>query len=256
LHALYGSDLRTPMAGEFALSGDLAARLHARDVWETDIARHGFDIWLATIAVNEYIRACQVRLGAKMHDARLVASLVDPGFVQAVGTLFRLMDIYRRRWFAENQLHAIPFYGNGTEPDNARLASAITPEMLIEAFQAGAKRYRRFWRAILLPSQYAQVYSLVGKSAGAMHLTAEVWARAVFDFAVVYNKGETDPDKVAAALLPLYYARVATLARETHARADALDKAVQAQAQIFAASKTYLLQRWERYVPWAGEGVR
>jgi len=83
-----------------------------------------------------------------------------------------------------------------------------------------------------------------------------LWAEVVFDFAVVYNKGETDPDKVAAALLPLYYARIATILRETNAKLDVVEKVVQAQAQVFAEHKRYLLQRWKTYVPWAVDGLR
>ncbi len=256
LRALFNSDVRTPMPGDFAMAGSLAARMHARDVWETDVARHGIDIWLTMVAVTENIPTCQVRLGTKLHDARQVASLSDPSFIQAVGTLFRLMEIYHRRWSATNPPRAIPFYGNGSAPDGARLAGQVAQELLVEAFLAGAKRYRRFWRALLAPTHYAEIFDLANKPNGATHVPAELWARIVFDFAVVYNKGETDPDKVAAALLPIYYARVATIQRETHARADELDRAVHAQAQVFAENKPYLLQRWERYVPWLGEGVR
>ncbi len=254
--ALYGSDVRTPMPGEFAIAGALAARLFARDVWETDVARHGLDIWLTTIAITENIRMSQTRLGAKLHDARQVASLADPSFVQAVGTLFRLMEVHRRRWQADGSLRAIPFHDNDAAPDPARLAGAITQEMLADAFQLGAKRYRRFWRTILVPTHYAQIFDLANRPNGAAHLPPDLWARAVFDFAVVYNKGETDPDKVAAALLPIYYARIATLVHETHSKTDAVEKALQFQAKTFAEQKPYLLHRWERYVPWMGEGVR
>jgi len=97
---------------------------------------------------------------------------------------------------------------------------------------------------------------LVEKARGATQFSPELWARAVFDFAVVYNKGENDPDKVAAALLPLYYARIATLLRETGNKLDAVEKAVQAQAKTFAEQKPYLIHRWQTYVPWASDGVR
>ncbi|MBI3537321.1 MAG: glycosyltransferase [Chloroflexi bacterium] len=256
MHALYASDVRTPMPGEFAISGALAARLYERDVWETDVARHGLDIWLTTVAVNENIRACQLRLGTKIHDARQVAALVDPAFVQAVGTLFRMMEVYRRRWVMINPPNAFPFFGDGATSNAARLGGQITQERLIEAFQAGAKRYRRFWRAIVAPTHYTHVFELANRTTGAINFPADLWARIVFDFAVVYNKGETDPDKVASALLPLYYARLATLLHETHSRLDAMENAIHAQAKIFAAQKPYLIQRWDRFVPWAGEGVR
>ncbi len=253
---LYGADLRQPMAGDFAISGALASKLFERDVWETDVARHGIDIWMTTVAINENIKMCQVRLGTKIEDKREAAVSIDPGFIQSVGTLFRMMEIYRRRWPETKPLRSVPYYGNGETAEHSRLTGAITVDMLSDAFLSGARRYRRFWRTIMVPSNYAEVIGLVNRPRGATHFAADVWARIVFDFAVVYNKGENDPDKVVAALLPLYYARIATILRETGAKADAVEKAVQAQAQCFAEQKRYLLHRWQTYVPWAADGVR
>lgn len=253
---LYGVDLREPMAGDFAISGPLAARLYGRDVWETDVARHGIDIWLSTIAINENIRMCQSRLGTKIEDKREVAASIDPTFIQIVGTLFRMMDIYRRRWPESKSLRTVPFYGNGAPPEPARLTGAITIDMLNDAFHSAARRYRRLWRTILSPGSVAEVIELANKPRGGTHFPADLWARVVFDCAVVYNKGENDPDKVVAGLLPLYYARVATILRETGAKLDAIEKAVQEQARVFAEHKKYLLYRWDTYVPWAVDGVR
>jgi hypothetical protein len=73
----------------------------------------------------------------------------------------------------------------------------------------------------------------------------------VSDFAVVYNRGEGDPDKVALALLPLYYARKATLLRELEGKPwTAVEDAIVAQAVAFEREKTYLVNRWESYLPW------
>ncbi|MDE3089967.1 MAG: glycosyltransferase [Chloroflexota bacterium] len=253
---LYNTDVRQPMAGDFAVSGALAAKLFERDVWETDVARHGIDIWMTTVAINENIKMCQVRLGTKIEDKREAAVSIDPGFIQSVGTLFRMMEIYRRRWPETHPLRTVPFFGNGALAENQRLTGLITVDMLSDAFLSGARRYRRFWRTIMAPSHFALIFELVNKPRGATHLAPDLWARLVFDFAVVYNKGENDPDKVVAALLPLYYARIATILRETNAKADAVEKSVQAQAQCFIDEKKYLLHRWQTSVPWQTEGVR
>ncbi len=253
---LYSVDVREPMAGDFAVSGGLAGKLHDRDVWETDVARHGIDIWITTIAINENLRMCQVPLTPKIENKREAAVALDPGFVQSVGTLFRMMEIYHRRWPETRPLRAIPFCGDNPLLENQRLTGAITIDMLSDAFHSGARRYRRLWRSTLSPSNFNAVIELVNKPRGAMHFGADLWARAVFDFAVVYNKGENDPDKVAAALLPLYYARIATILRETNAKLDAVEQVVQAQAQVFVEQKHYLSHRWQTYVPWAADGVR
>jgi hypothetical protein len=253
---LYGVDVREPMAGDLAVSGELAAKLHDRDVWETDVARHGIDVWITTVAINENLRMCQVPLTPKIENKREAAVAIDPGFVQSVGTLFRMMEIYRRRWSETRPLRAVSCCGENPLLENQRLTGAITIDMLNDAFHSGARRCRRLWRSTLAPMNFQAIDDLVDKPRGATRFEGDLWARAVFDFAVVYNKGENDPDKVAAALLPLYYARIATILRETNARLDAVEQVVQAQAQTFVEQKPYLLHRWQTYVPWAVDGVR
>ena len=253
---LYNVDVRQPMAGDLALSGDLAGKLHDRDVWETDVARHGVDIWITTVAVNENVPMCQVPLGPKIEHKHDTAVAYDPGFVQIVGTLFRMLDIYRRRWIETRPLRVVPVCGEMVLPREQRLTGELTVQQLTAAFHAGTRRYRRFWRTILIPTNFEAVIELFNKTRSTIAFSAELWARVVFDFAVVYNKGENDPDKVAAALLPLYYARVATLLRETNAKLSAVEQAIQTQARIFAEQKPYLVYRWQNYVPWELGGVR
>lgn len=254
---LYGMDVRQPMGGDFAVSGELAGRVFDRDVWETDVARHGIDIWLTTFAINENIKMCQVRLGTKIEDNREAAASFDPGFIQSVGTLFRMMDIYRRRWIEGTRpVRLAPFHGNGIASDPSRLTATITLNMLCDAFSSGARRFRRLWRSVMTPSNYSAVIELANRPRGATGLPADLWSRIVFDFAVVYNKGESDPDKIVGALLPLYYARTAAILREAGGKTDAVEHAIQAQAQAFVEQKPYLVHRWQTYVPWAYDGVR
>jgi hypothetical protein len=254
---LYGVDIRQPMGGEYALSAELAQRLAAKDVWETDVARHGIDIWLTTVAISEGVKLCQVRLGTKLDDSRELLLAFDPTFVQAVGTLFRMMDIYRRRWLEIPAARATPFYGNGALGAGARHGlPTITAESMADAFVAGNRRYARIWKTVLAPTTRAQIRQLAETPGGAFKLDAELWTRVVFDFAVVYNKGEGDPDKVVAALLPLYYARTATVMKQTGLNPHAIEAAIQAQAETFIAERQYLLRRWATYVPWAFDGVR
>ncbi len=79
----------------------------------------------------------------------------------------------------------------------------------------------------------------------------DAWARIVMDFAVVYNRGEGDPDKVALSLLPLYYARKATLLQELEGQPwTAVEDAITRQADEFLVNKPYLFQRWMDYMPW------
>lgn len=254
---LYGADVRQPMGGEYALSADFAHRIATRDVWETDIARHGIDIWLTSVAINENVKMCQVRLGVKLDDSREFMLSFDPTFVQAIGTLFRLMDIYKRRWQEGQQTRTAPFFGNGAVPEPVRpWIPGVSAAALGDAFMSGSRRYTRLWKTALTPSTRNALKELSESPDGATRFTAKLWARTVYDFATVYNQGEGDPDKIVAALLPLYYARCATIMHETNLEPEEVERAVQEQAKQFAIEKPYLVHLWETYVPWAWEGVR
>ena len=71
--ALYGKRVRQPIGGDFGFSGKLAKFYLTKDVWETDVAKYGIDIWMTTTAIANDFRVCQSFLGAKIHDPK------DPG---------------------------------------------------------------------------------------------------------------------------------------------------------------------------------
>jgi len=49
---LYGKRVRQPIGGDFGFSRRIAETFLTRDVWGTDVARYGIDIWMSTIAVD------------------------------------------------------------------------------------------------------------------------------------------------------------------------------------------------------------
>ena len=49
--ALYGRRIRQPIGGDFGFSGRLANFYLTKDVWETDVAKYGIDIWMTTTAI-------------------------------------------------------------------------------------------------------------------------------------------------------------------------------------------------------------
>ena len=51
--ALYGKRVRQPIGGDFGFSGRLAAFYLTKEVWESDVARFGIDIWMTTLAIAE-----------------------------------------------------------------------------------------------------------------------------------------------------------------------------------------------------------
>ncbi|MBS1241571.1 MAG: putative Glycosyl transferase, family 2 [Gemmatimonadetes bacterium] len=52
VRSLYGKRIRQPIGGDFGFSGRLASHFLGFDVWDTDVARYGIDIWMTTTALT------------------------------------------------------------------------------------------------------------------------------------------------------------------------------------------------------------
>ncbi len=244
---LYGRDVRQPLGGELALSPRAWRAYLARDVWETDVARFGIHIWMTTLAINSGWPLCQAPLGTKTHDYKDPTVGFEPKFLQIVGTLFRLMSIYRRVWPQISGIIEVPTWGEVQHLPPVPVPT--TRQSLWEGFKKGVKRYRRNLNVILTEEQRELLSRLL--EAPQPFFDPLDWATIVCDFGVVYNRGEGDPDKVALALLPLYYARKAALLVQVEGQPwTAVDEAIHAQADVFLSVKAHLARRWETYLPW------
>lgn len=251
--ALYGPDLRQPLGGEVALSGELVDFLAGKDVWETDVARFGIHVWMTTLAITEGWRLAQAALTTKVHDYKDPTVGFEPKFLQVAGTMFRLMTIYRRAWPTTTSVRNVPIYGDLEPQEPDEIAPAL--DSIWDAFNKGLSRFWNLWPTILAPDNWDGVRQNLrqsGERSYEMDMPSDLWTRVVYDFAVVYNKGEGDPDKVVMALLPFYYARKADVIQ----RAEAWDHStfearIQQQADLFLEFKPYLIDRWENYLPWS-----
>lgn len=244
---LYGVDLRQPLGSEIAMSPRAWQMFLDKDVWETDVARFGIHMWMITLAINSGWRLYQAPLGTKTHDYKDPTVGFEPKFMQVTGTLFRLMSFYRRVWPDVKGAYRVPTWGNVQQlpPDPV----PTTRQTLWDGFLKGLKRYRRNLSAILSDEQWAVIQEL--STSEQPRFPQDAWARIVMDFAVVYNRGEGDPDKVALSLLPLYYARKATLLQELEGQPwTAVEEAIARQADQFLINKPYLFERWSEYMPW------
>ena len=244
---LYGQDVRHPLGSEIAMGPRAWKMFTSKDVWETDVARFGVHIWMVTQAINAGWRLCHAPLGTKTHDYKDPTVGFEPKFLQIVGTLFRMMTFYRRVWPERSGVLQVPTWGKAKALEPAPVPT--TRQTLWDGFTKGRRRYRRNLSTILSPEQQVLIDALANGETQVF--PSEDWARIVMDFAVVYNRGEGDPDKVALSLLPLYYARKATLLQELEGRPwTAVDDAIRQQADHFVANKGALIDRWANFLPW------
>ena len=244
--ALYGSLLRQPIGGEFGFSGRLAGHWAGKDVWDTDVARYGIDIWMTTTAMVEGFRLCQTQLGAKVHDPKDPGSHLGPMFRQVVGSLFALAGQFVDRWRGVDELNAVPTYGfrAATSAEEIRIKSGRLTWRFIEGYM----KYEKLWREVLSTETLNAVVRATDEAAEKTEgfvLPADLWAHIVYDYLVAFSAAEVDSSTLLDSMIPLYFARTATFVQEaSYDDQQAAEERIGRYADLFLERKPYLLRRW------------
>jgi hypothetical protein len=242
--ALYGWNIRQPIGGDFGLSLPLVKHYLEQEVWETDIAKFGVDIWMTTAAITGGFKLCQTRLGAKIHGEKDPAADLGPMFREVVGTIFRLMEENQEFWQKVKGSQTPPTFGEavGLEPE----PFAIDTDRLIEYFRLGYQNFGGVWKKLIDAEDFAIVKKLAtAKETDGFELPVEVWVRIVYRYACHCTSVERQRMKIIDTMIPLYNARVASLATVLAEKDQSeAEEYFDAQARVFEDMKPYLLELW------------
>jgi hypothetical protein len=248
IRALYGKRVRQPIGGDFGLSNNMIDFYFTceHDIWMTDIARFGIDIWMTTKAMVENKSICQAYLGAKIHDVKDPLENLGPMFRQVVYPLFQLMEENADKWRRVKGSEPILTYG--TPSDKEPKAFAVDLEGMIGNYREGFKNLSVFWEKIINPKSFSVLNNLTKKRKMENFLMpVEDWAKIIYDFAATFHQWKRDRGKLVEIMRPLYYARVASFINRTRdMTTKEAEEIVNQQAQVFEEMKPYLLKRWER----------
>lgn len=243
--ALYGRRVRQPIGGDFGFSPELVGSLLKKDVWETDIARFGIDIWMTTVAICENMKICQSFLGAKIHDDKDPGKDLSPMFKQVVGTIFSLMDIYEDKWLEVKGSRPTAIFG--FESEFAPKPINVDVFNLINKFKEGAGTFMPVWEQVLTAENYQKIKEVSKLEDTHFELPIELWIKALYDFATAYTK-QTDglrPAEVIEALVPIYYATIASFVRQTqNLDSHQAEEVITQQCTVFEKLKPYLIDTW------------
>ncbi len=241
--ALYGKRVRQPIGGDFGFSGKLASFYLTREVWETDVARFGIDIWMTTLAITEGYKVCQSYLGAKIHDAKDPGSDLGPMFTQVVSSVFALMKEYENFWKEVKESQPVPTFGFhyevGLEP------VSVNMERMIGNFRLGVKDLMEIWGKALLPETVLWLESIARLSDEAFSFPQDLWVRIIYDFAIAYHKGSVHRDHLLKSMIPLYLGRVASFIKENQkSSAVEVEEEIESLCLVFEEMKPYLVEHW------------
>ena len=244
--SLYGRRVRQPIGGDFGFSLELIESLLSKDVWETDIARFGIDIWMTTVAICENFKICQSFLGAKIHDAKDPGNDLSPMFKQVVGTIFSLMNIYMDNWGRVKGSKPTAIFG--FESEVAPKPIDIDVSNLINKFSDSVPKYMPVWRKVLAPENCQKLEEVAKADPALFEMPVDLWIKSLFDFSIAYNlrSNGMDQAEIIEALVPIYYAMTASFVRRTqNLDSHQAEEVITQQCSYFEKLKPYLVEHWQ-----------
>lgn len=243
--ALYGKRIRQPIGGDFAISRDVAKFYIEQDVWESDVARYGIDIWMTTNAITQNFRICQSNLGVKIHDAKDPGQHLGPMFRQVLWTIFSLMERYEAYWKEFRGSEPVETFGyeGYVEPEPV----TVDPDGMIQHFKIGYQQFAVLWKDIFCKDCFEEIRRAGEADPSDFHLSTDSWVRILYELAATFHAWTVNRNKLIDIITPLYYARVASFVRQSwEMSSQAAEELVEEQAAKFEDHKDYLVEIWNK----------
>jgi len=241
--ALYGKQIRQPIGGEFGFTGELASYFLSQNVWGTDVARFGIDIWMTTTAVARGFKICQAYLGAKIHDPKDPGADLSAMLVQVVGSVFSLMEEHSGLWKGVSGSESVPLFGFqydvGLEP------VSVSVERMLKAYQLGLNEFSPMWKGILSKEVINDLNGLPSEDF-TLSFPDDLWVRVIYEFALATHRKAMAREHLLKSLTPLYLGKVASFILETQESSHTeVEVRIEKICQAFEKEKGYLLGHWD-----------
>ena len=242
--ALYGKRVRQPIGGDFGFSGKLAQFYLTKDVWQTDVAKYGIDVWMTTTAIANGFKVAQSFLGAKIHDTKDPGADLSAMLFQVVGAAFDLMETYPEAWKSARDSESVPTFGFhytvGLEQVN------VNVERMMALFQEGLKNLRGLWTEVLGKGDYGELERIGGLALREFRFPLTLWTRIVYDFALAYHTKKLPREQLLKSLTPLYLGKTASFIMETeNSGQDEAEVLIEELCREFENEKEYLITSWK-----------
>ena len=239
--ALYGRRIQNPLANEFQVSSKMMQFLQA-PMGKDPQLKQGRLLWLGYTAANFDLKICQVYLGERNPQTHDGIELSD-ALIQMVGPLFLNMEDNAVFWQRVRGSREVPTFEN-VEPI-APSARTMDVRQMVETFRLGFRNLHEIWSLILPPATLLELKKISLLPAEGFHLSDELWARIVYDFALAHRLRNVHRLHLFGALLPLYLGWVASYVNDVMiAGIVTADDRVEALARAYEAEKAYLVSRW------------
>jgi glycosyltransferase involved in cell wall biosynthesis len=242
--ALYGRRVRQPIGGDFGFSGSLARFYLGKDVWQTDVARFGIDVWMTTTAIANGFKVTQSFLGAKIHDAKDPGADLSSMLYQVVSATFELMETYHDVWMPIRGSEPVPAFGFeytvGLEPVNVNTAR------MLNIFREGLRNLGEIWLNILGTGDFCEVERLGTLTDEEFHFPIGLWTRIIYDYALAFHKRALPIEHLIKSMTPLYVGKTASfILQAKNMGQQEADAEIEKLCMEFESRKDYLATSWK-----------
>jgi hypothetical protein len=118
----------------------------------------------------------------------------------------------------------------------------------LEYFKVGMKNFSGVWQNILAEDDIRLIGDLsrIDKP-DQFRMPIETWVKIVYQYAGTFHESPRQRFKIIDTMIPLYYARIASLVNELKAKnAMEAEDHFEAQAKCFEDLKGYMIEIWNR----------
>lgn len=247
--ALYGKKIRQPIGGEFGFSRNVLNHYMQKDIWDTDVAYYGIDIWMTTVALVNGFEVCQSFLGAKIHNPKNVSTLA-PMFKQVMGTIFSLIEENHASWNKINGSFAPPTFGFQAEVIPEDVSQEFDEPF--QNFRTGHKKFSPIWEEILKKENHRDLEKIVRMKKENFHFPYPLWARIIYDYILFSHRFknilmETGLHLVLESMIPLYFGFVASFVKKTEKQNNQdAENEIENICLAFEKYKSCLVENWDR----------
>ncbi len=237
--ALYGIDIRQPIAGEYALSKNLYEILRKHPLFPPDF---GIDIFILTVAAAEGGYVKEGLFSLKIHESTTrylePEKFLVPMFRKVTDSMFELAKYYEDYWKSRPQLYKRGFVRESFS--SKPIPVKINLENLKKTFKNEFKSSKEIM-GHFLPNDI--IGCLEEVATNKKPFDSELWAEIVYNFAAVYKSLKRDPEKylLLDSLKTLWIGRFISYAIETKDMdINEAETVLQKQAEVFEGKFNYL----------------
>jgi len=238
--ALYGIDIRQPIAGEYGLSKNLYELLRKHPLFPSDF---GVDIFILTVAAAEGMYVKESLYSLKIHESTThylePEKFLIPMFRKVINSMFELAKYYHKYW--KNRSYEVfksKYYREcfSQKPIPVLIHIDQMKKQFKEEFNSSEDIMKHYLPESII-KDLKKIVSNEDK------LDAELWAEIVYNYASAYKKIEQEADKyfLMDSLKTLWIGRFVSYAQETKDMdINQAEQVLQKQAEVFEEKFDYL----------------